>query len=133
MPRHIVGKVLHARGGRIPVNHWIEPHMDATQPAPASPAVASPASLDADGLLRFIDGKWDKDIVPQLVEYIRIPNKSPMFDAEWASHGHMDRAVELMRAWAAAQSIAGLALEIVQLPGRTPLIFIEIPATDRQA
>jgi hypothetical protein len=24
--------------------------------------------------------KWDDEIVPQLVEYIRIPNKSPMFD-----------------------------------------------------
>jgi acetylornithine deacetylase/succinyl-diaminopimelate desuccinylase-like protein len=107
--------------------------MDASHPDPASPPVARPASLDANGLLHFIDGKWDADIVPQLVEYIRIPNKSPMFDAEWAEHGHMDRAVELMRAWASAQSIAGLALEIVQLPGRTPLIFIEIPAADGQA
>ena len=107
--------------------------MDASHPDPASPPVASPAPMDADGLLHFIDGKWDKDIVPQLVEYIRIPNRSPMFDADWATHGHMDRAVELMRVWASAQSITGLALEVVQLPGRTPLIFIEIPATDGQA
>ena len=107
--------------------------MDASHPDPASPPVASPASLDATSLLTFIDGKWDDDIVPQLVEYIRIPNKSPMFDADWATHGHMDRAVELMRAWVTAQSIAGLALEVVQLPGRTPLIFIEIPATDGHA
>jgi len=74
--------------------------MDASHPDPASPPVASPASIDADGLLHFIDGKWDKDIVPQLVEYIRIPNRSPMFDADWATHGHLDRAVELVRAWA---------------------------------
>ena len=56
--------------------------------------------MDADGLLHFIDSKWDKDIVPQLVEYIRIPNKSPMFDADWAEHGHMDAAVALMSGWA---------------------------------
>ncbi|MET0328912.1 MAG: M20/M25/M40 family metallo-hydrolase, partial [Luteimonas sp.] len=75
----------------------------------------------------FVSAKWDDEIVPQLVEYIRIPNKSPMFDAQWAEHGHMDRAVALMEAWARAQPIAGMQLEVVRLPGRTPLIFIEIP------
>jgi acetylornithine deacetylase/succinyl-diaminopimelate desuccinylase-like protein len=102
------------------------PTQAAAQPRPAAP----PFTLDAAALQRSIDGKWDDDIVPRLVEYIRIPNKSPMFDADWVSHGYMDQAVELMRAWAQSQPIAGLALEVVQLAGRTPLIFIEIPATD---
>ena len=108
--------------------------MDASpsHAAPPRPA-AVPAALDAAALQRYIDGKWDDDIVPQLVDYIRIPNKSPMFDADWVANGHMDRAVELMRSWAQSQPIAGLALEVVQLAGRTPLIFIEIPATDGQA
>ena len=44
---------------------------------------------------RFIADAWDGDIVPRLVEYIRIPNKSPMFDAQWKEHGHMDEAVAL--------------------------------------
>ena len=47
-----------------------------------------PAAADS-----FVADKWDDEIVPQLVEYIRIPNKSPMFDADWAKHGHMDDAV----------------------------------------
>ncbi|WP_159015581.1 M20 family metallopeptidase [Cognatiluteimonas profundi] len=89
--------------------------------------------MDAAALQRYIDGRWDDDIVPQLIDYIRIPNKSPMFDSDWVAHGHMDRAVELMRSWAQAQAIAGLELEVVQLAGRTPLIFIEIPSTDGQA
>ncbi len=42
---------------------------------------------------RFIADAWDGDIVPQLVEYIRIPNKSPMFDAQWKENGYMDDAV----------------------------------------
>jgi acetylornithine deacetylase/succinyl-diaminopimelate desuccinylase-like protein len=50
-----------------------------------------------------------------------------MFDAQWAEHGHMDRAVALMESWARAQPIPGMQLEVVRLPGRTPLIFIEIP------
>lgn len=79
---------------------------------------------------RFVGQLWDDAIVPKLVEYIRIPNKSPMFDARWAEHGYMDDAVRLLETWARAQTIAGMQIEVVRLPGRTPLIFIEIAATD---
>ncbi|QIL20052.1 M20 family metallopeptidase [Thermomonas sp. HDW16] len=86
--------------------------------------------MDASKIKAFVDAKWDSEIVPQLVEYIRIPNKSPMFDADWVKNGHMDRAVALMEAWARAQSIPGMQLEVVQLEGRTPLIFLDIPAAN---
>ena len=75
----------------------------------------------------FISAIWDEQIVPRLVEYIKIPNKSPLYDAKWAEHGYMDEAVALMEQWARAQPIAGMKLEVVRLPGRTPLIFIDIP------
>ena len=84
--------------------------------------------MDASKIKAFVDAKWDSEIVPQLVEYIRIPNKSPMFDADWVKHGHMDRAVALMETWAKAQAVPGMQLEVVQLDGRTPLIFLDIPA-----
>ncbi|MEO6227393.1 MAG: M20 family metallopeptidase [Thermomonas sp.] len=85
--------------------------------------------MDARQVSTFVDNKWESEIVPQLVEYIRIPNKSPMFDADWVANGHMQRAVDLMEAWACAQTVAGMQLEVVQLEGRTPLIFIDIPAS----
>ena len=80
-----------------------------------------------------ISGLWDSQIVPQLVEYIKIPNKSPMFDAKWAEHGYMDQAVNQLATWAKAQSIAGMQLEVVRLPGRTPLIFMDVPASGKAA
>ena len=83
--------------------------------------------MNPSQIRKTVDGLWDSQIVPQLVEYIKIPNKSPMFDAQWAEHGYMDQAVELMAAWARAQPIPGMQLEVVRLPGRTPLIFIDIP------
>ena len=85
--------------------------------------------MDAHQISEFVDRKWESEIVPQLVEYIRIPNKSPMFDADWVANGHMERAVELMEAWAREQPIPGMQLEVVRLEGRTPLIFVEIPAS----
>ena len=86
--------------------------------------------MDSRKIEQFVARKWDDEIVPQLVEYIRIPNKSPMFDADWVAHGYMDAAVALMEKWARAQTIPGMVLEVVRLEGRTPLIFIEIPAAN---
>ncbi|MDL5364986.1 M20 family metallopeptidase [Xanthomonas sp. NCPPB 2654] len=85
--------------------------------------------MDNAKIDRFLSTKWDDDIVPQLVDYIRIPNKSPMFDADWVAHGYMADAVALMERWARAQAIPGLQVEVVQLEGRTPLIYLEVPAT----
>ena len=85
--------------------------------------------MDQQALQQFVDEKWNDEIVPQLVEYIRIPNKSPHFDPEWAEHGYMDDAVKLIFAWCKAQPIPGMAAEVVRLQGRTPVIFMEIPGT----
>jgi len=89
--------------------------------------------LDNARIERFVEGKWDEEIVPQLVEYIRIPNKSPMFDQDWVAHGHMEDAVTLMYDWARAQPVHGMQLEVVRLEGRTPLIFIEVPASSAES
>ena len=77
----------------------------------------------------FIERIWDDEIVPTLTDYIRIPNKSPHFDPDWEEHGHMDKAVALFEAWARKkiERLPGATLEVVRLPGRTPLIFMEIP------
>jgi acetylornithine deacetylase/succinyl-diaminopimelate desuccinylase-like protein len=86
--------------------------------------------MDPQQVERFVNELWDDEIVGQLVEYIRIPNKSPMFDADWVQHGYMEDAVRLMEAWARAQPVRGMQIEVVRLEGRTPLIFIEIEGSD---
>ncbi|MFN7783252.1 MAG: M20 family metallopeptidase [Lysobacterales bacterium] len=86
--------------------------------------------MDPQQVERFVNELWDDEIVGQLVEYIRIPNKSPMFDADWVKHGYMEDAVILMEAWARRQPVRGMRIEVVRLPGRTPLIFIEIEGSD---
>src|SRR5216117_4564761 len=62
-----------------------------------------------------------------LTEYVRIPAKSPMFDREWAEHGHLDRAVGLIETWARSRPIEGLRVEVVRLDGRTPVLLLEAP------
>ena len=85
--------------------------------------------LDNAKLEKFVDQAWGDSIVPTLVEYIKIPNKSPAFDPDWAAHGYMEEAVRLFEGWARERValLPGATLEIVRLPGRTPLMLIEVP------
>jgi acetylornithine deacetylase/succinyl-diaminopimelate desuccinylase-like protein len=85
--------------------------------------------MDKVSLRQFVDETWSTSIVPTLCDYIRIPNRSPVFDADWAKHGHMDEAVALIERWCARRAIEGLTVEVVRLPGRTPVIFMDIPAS----
>jgi acetylornithine deacetylase/succinyl-diaminopimelate desuccinylase-like protein len=84
-------------------------------------------TIDPARTLDFVQRAWDGDVVPRLVEYIRIPAKSPMFDRQWREHGHIDRAVDLIETWCRSRPIEGLRLEVVRLEGRTPLILMEVP------
>ena len=79
-----------------------------------------------------VEQRWESSILPALREYIRIPNKSPAFDAEWEAHGHMDDAAQLLSRWAHDAQLEGFHHEIVKLTGRTPLLFCEIAATNGQ-
>jgi acetylornithine deacetylase/succinyl-diaminopimelate desuccinylase-like protein len=83
--------------------------------------------MDLERLRASVDEVWDESIVERLVAYVRIPNKSPMFDPDWDSHGHMEAAVQLMADWCRAQPVPGMRVEIRRLPGRTPLLLVDVP------
>jgi len=75
----------------------------------------------------FVNEVWDTSIIPEISEYIKIPNKSPTFDPDWEEHGHMETAVQMLEAWSRKQAIDGMQIEIVRIQGRTPILFIDIP------
>jgi acetylornithine deacetylase/succinyl-diaminopimelate desuccinylase-like protein len=77
----------------------------------------------------FAARAWDERIVPELKRYIEVPAKSPMFDAQWQSHGYIDHVVRAAAAWVESRKVAGLKLEVIRLEGRTPVILFEVPAT----
>ena len=85
--------------------------------------------MDAKALNDFTADIWDREITPALVDYIRIPAKSPAFDPDWARSGFIDQAVEHMAGWAREKikALPGTTLEVVRLEGRTPVILIESP------
>jgi acetylornithine deacetylase/succinyl-diaminopimelate desuccinylase-like protein len=85
--------------------------------------------LDAARALDEVSRQWDGDILRQLTDYIAIPAKSPGFDKDWAAHGHIETVLCNAARWVEAQKVEGLSLEVVRLPGRTPVLFFEVAGT----
>jgi acetylornithine deacetylase/succinyl-diaminopimelate desuccinylase-like protein len=90
---------------------------------------ATPSPLPAADTLSFVQRRWQDDVVPALTRYIEIPAKSPAFDPEWAAHGHIDRAVSLIEEWSRGRPIEGLTVETFRLPGRTPVMLLDVPGS----
>jgi len=83
--------------------------------------------MDSSKTESFVNAMWDDSIIPELCEYIKVPNKSPMFDPDWEKHGYMDQAVQMFERWCKEQPINGMTTEVIKLEGRTPILFMEIP------
>ncbi|MER7015202.1 M20/M25/M40 family metallo-hydrolase [Saccharopolyspora sp. NPDC000359] len=86
--------------------------------------------MDRVAVAKTVDQVWDESVLPSLSELVEIPAVSPAFDADWATSGHLDAAVEHVRRWITARGIAGAEVEVVRLPERTPLLLVDVPATE---
>lgn len=83
--------------------------------------------MDVARLQKTIEQHWNDSILERLQAYVRIPNKSPMFDPDWERHGYMQQAAELMAEWCRAQPIPGMRVELLKPAGLTPLLLVDIP------
>jgi acetylornithine deacetylase/succinyl-diaminopimelate desuccinylase-like protein len=77
--------------------------------------------------------QWRDSVVPLLMDYGRIPDLSPAYDPGWEASGELDRAADLFAGWARKRSLSGATVEVVRIPGLTPTVLIDVPATDPEA
>lgn len=89
--------------------------------------------LNPDKTKKFVYEKWDQSIIRNLSEYIKIPNKSPAFDANWQENGYIEKVVTKVADWCREQTVKGMKLSIERLEGRTPLLFIEVEGSGKNA
>jgi len=74
----------------------------------------------------FVTQEFDNSAVPALKEFIAIPNTSKQYDAEWQTNGLLEKAAAHLKTWVESQKLENATIEILQQPGLSPLIFIEI-------
>ncbi len=73
----------------------------------------------------LVDRLFEDDVLPALDAYTRIPCLSPAYDPGWATEGHLHRAAALLAEWCAKRPVPGLGVEVLDLPGRTPVLVAE--------
>ncbi len=52
---------------------------------------------------------WDEKVRASICDFVAIPNLSPLFDPEWATNGHQEKAVAHILKWTLDQNVAGLS------------------------
>jgi acetylornithine deacetylase/succinyl-diaminopimelate desuccinylase-like protein len=83
--------------------------------------------MNVEQIIQYCNNTWDSSIIAELVEYIKIPCKSPAYDSQWEQNGYLDAVANRFKAWALAHPLRGMSLDIIRFPERTPLLCIEIP------
>jgi len=72
--------------------------------------------MDPQRTREFVDSAADSGSVPALMDFVRVPNTSPLFDPDWATNGLTQKAYKVLLDWATAQNIAGFAYEVIASP-----------------
>jgi len=83
--------------------------------------------MDITQIRSSVDRQWQGSIIERLTAYVRIPNKSPMFDPDWEKHGYIDAAADLIAGWCRQQPVEGMKVEVRRLPGLTPIVLVDVP------
>lgn len=70
---------------------------------------------------------WKESTLPALEDFVRLPAKSPAFDADWEAHGVLLDACRKAARW--GQTLFPQAtFDVLTAPGITPCLFFDIPA-----
>jgi len=85
-------------------------------------------ALDPEANMKLVEEEFEKAI-PSLQDFVRIPNLSIAYDAEWETNGLLDRACEHAASWIKEQGVQGCKVEILKDPGFSPFVIVEIDGT----
>ena len=83
--------------------------------------------MDYDKTIKEISNEFDTNIIPSLSDYIRIDNLSPNYDPEWETNFKLEKAGYHLLVWSLNQGVKGMKGELIKEPGRTPMVYLEIP------
>ena len=95
-----------------------------------TPKSSTPTSPDRAALTSTVAQVWNDSAVPAIEAHIAVPALSPAFDPDWADAGHIDTVLVAASNWLESLGLPGLTVHRRDLPGRTPLLLVDVPATD---
>jgi acetylornithine deacetylase/succinyl-diaminopimelate desuccinylase-like protein len=85
--------------------------------------------VDFQDLSNRLTSGIDSGVIPTLMDYIRVPSLSPLYDKDWETNGLMEQAQDIILSYVRGLGIAGFSSEILKEPGKPWLFYGEIQAT----
>ena len=92
-------------------------------------AAANLSTVDKAQTEANIEAKWDDWYVKGLSDFIRVPNLSPNYDAEFLTNGRIEESMVLVDNYVNQLEIAGISKKIFQPEGSVPLVVYVIEPT----
>lgn len=87
------------------------------------------AGVNSEKTKQFIDSKWDDWYVKGLSDFIRVPNLTPMVDAEYLTNGHVEAAYKCVDEYIDQLELKGVTKHKFQPEGSVPLYVYVVDAT----
>ena len=85
--------------------------------------------MDTKSLKKYVDKQFILNTLPNLMNFIRIPNLTPADDENWDTNGLLLKAANLIISFAKSLELKNAEINLIQDKGYTPLVFIDIPAS----
>ena len=85
--------------------------------------------MDVKSFRKYIEKMFTYNTLPNLMNFIRIPNLSPAFDNNWNTNGYLLKAANLIISFAKSLEIKNAEINLIQDQGYTPLIYIDIQSS----
>lgn len=87
--------------------------------------------MNPQQLQAWVEEFWTKEILPDLIQLMKVPSVSPKYDKQWQENGFIDKSVQMMHAWFEKHKPAGSEAKILRLDSgeHPPVLLIDIPAT----
>jgi acetylornithine deacetylase/succinyl-diaminopimelate desuccinylase-like protein len=77
----------------------------------------------------YIEKLFATNVLPNLQEFIKIPNCSPNYDGDWEKNGNAVKAASFLANWVQGLNLKNAEVSLLKDPGHTPFIYIDVKAT----
>lgn len=87
------------------------------------------SSVDKAATEANVEAKWDDWYIKGLEDFIRVPNLSPAYDAEFLTNGKIEQAMAVVDDYINRLEIEGISKHSIIQEGKSPMVVYVIEPT----
>lgn len=87
-------------------------------------------TMSKDATLEIVNKHWDSWFIPGLSDFVRVPNLTPMVDAEYLTNGLLEKSMECVDGYMNKLEVKGMSKQIYKSETGLPLVCYVIEASE---